>query len=72
MNFQRSATTEFFNVCIYLQPRFVIFENVAAFTTDQKGANLQQALALLVTHGYQVQFGILRAAAHGVPQSRQR
>jgi DNA (cytosine-5)-methyltransferase 1 len=57
---------------MYLKPRFIIFENVAAFTTDQKGANLQQALALLVEHGYQVKFGILRAAAHGVPQSRQR
>jgi site-specific DNA-cytosine methylase len=59
-------------VCLYLRPRFILFENVAAFATDNDGNNLQMSLALLVSNGYQVRFKILRSAAHGVPQTRQR
>jgi len=65
-------TPAFFEVCVYLKPTYILFENVAAFTTESGGANLQQVLSLLVENKYQVRFGVLRAAAHGVPQARQR
>jgi DNA (cytosine-5)-methyltransferase 1 len=65
-------TPAFFKVCVYLKPTYIIFENVAAFATESNGANLQQVLSLLVENNYQVRFGVLRAAAHGVPQARQR
>jgi DNA (cytosine-5)-methyltransferase 1 len=65
-------TPAFFDVCMYLKPNYILFENVAAFATETNGANLQQAMSLLVDNDYQVRFGVLRAAAHGVPQTRQR
>jgi DNA (cytosine-5)-methyltransferase 1 len=62
----------FFDVCDFLKPRYILFENVAAFTIENKGVNMETAIAKLVRSSYQVRFGVLRAAAHGVPQNRQR
>lgn len=72
VKFQRQSTNDFFDICLYLKPRYIIFENVAAFATNQGGANMQAALAGLVKSSYQVRFGVLRAGAHGVPQNRNR
>jgi site-specific DNA-cytosine methylase len=59
-------------VCLYIKPRYILFENVAAFTTDNEGANMQKALSMLVNNGYQVRFNVLRAMAYGIPQNRHR
>lgn len=69
---QRSGSKLFFDVCFYLRPSYILFENVANLIKHDEGTSFQVILASLLANKYQVRFAVLRAAAHGVPQQRRR
>lgn len=69
---QRSFSNTFVDVCLYLLPQYILYENVANLIAHDHGLVLQKILARLLASDYQVRFAILRAAAHGVPQKRRR
>jgi len=54
-----------------LRPNFVLLENVPAILHDSSGV-LDEAIAVLETHGYRVACSVLKLSNFGVPQTRRR
>lgn len=69
---QRQYSQDFFDVALYFEPKYIVFENVAAFISEDNGGYIQQVVASLLKKRYQVRFTVMRAAAFGVPQKRHR
>lgn len=67
--------TLFFETARIIQakhPRAVVIENVRQFTTNQRGKALQCVLGKLEDLGYGVDWKVLNALHHGLPQRRER
>jgi DNA (cytosine-5)-methyltransferase 1 len=63
---------EFLRVVRYLQPSWVVFENVRGIATTAKGEFLSQVVNGLRSLGYRVWSASLNSADYGVPQVRWR
>jgi DNA (cytosine-5)-methyltransferase 1 len=54
------------------QPKAILLENVSGLTTHDQGNTLRTIVTSLEHCGYRVQWKVLDAAYHGVPQRRKR
>jgi DNA (cytosine-5)-methyltransferase 1 len=69
---RNSLVESFLDVVEYLNPRFVLMENVPGMLSLDKGRVPALLLAALESLGYQANLGILQAGHYGVPQNRWR
>ncbi len=69
---RNSLVEHFVLVIAGLQPRWFLFENVVGLLTHQDGHRLAALVAGLEEAGYRVDWRVLNAARHGVPQRRER
>lgn len=64
---------EFEGLVRSLEPRMFVVENVRGLMTHDGGQTLRQVVETLAVDGvYAVQYALLNAAQHGVPQKRER
>ncbi len=63
---------EFARAVKEIQPQLFLAENVAGLVSHEKGRTLQIMLTVLRDMGYDVQWKILNAVEHNVPQKRRR
>lgn len=56
----------------YIQPRYIMMENVPGITSLEDGKYVKEIYEELTETGYNVNFGIINTADYGVPQKRNR
>lgn len=70
---RRDLLLVFLKFIVELQPHFVLVENVPGLQKlDPKSGPFQTFVDTLIEEGYEVDFGVVRAADYGVPQIRRR
>lgn len=62
----------YFQICAYLRPRWIVWENVAGVLSAGGGADFRSILAAVTECGYGWAYRILDAQHFGVPQRRRR
>ncbi|XP_071727434.1 DNA (cytosine-5)-methyltransferase CMT3-like [Rutidosis leptorrhynchoides] len=62
----------FFDIVKFLNPKYVLMENVADILRFDKASLARYALSRLVHMNYQARLGIMAAGAYGLPQFRLR
>jgi len=62
----------FMDVAAYLQPKYVLMENVVDLVKFSRGFLGRYALGRLVDMNYQARMGMMAAGAYGLPQFRMR
>lgn len=60
------------NLVKFLQPKFIVMENVKGILTKDRGTYLENVLSVLREAGYDVDFRLVNMANYGVPQIRER
>jgi len=63
---------EFIRIAECLQPRWVVWENVPAVLTSNKGNDFQHIKECFIQSGYGIAYRLLDARQFGIPQSRVR
>jgi DNA (cytosine-5)-methyltransferase 1 len=69
---RNSLVETFLSFINYLQPRYILMENVPGMLSLGGGATIKLLLTALAELGYQSRLGILQAGYYGLPQNRWR
>ncbi|WP_227272568.1 DNA cytosine methyltransferase [Roseobacter weihaiensis] len=69
---RNTLVNEFVRIAKALRPQVVLVENVRAISTEYNGRYRDHVMSAFSQIGYKMHFGVLDAAAFGVPQHRQR
>ena len=69
---KRNMVQNFLSFVDFLNPHYVLFENVKSFVTNNKNIHIKKTIASFLAMDYQCTYGVLQAGHYGLPQSRYR